>query len=153
MSDIKDVTVKQLRVIPDERGWLMEILRRDDPIFKKFGQVYITTTYPDVVKGWHYHKKQWDFFTVIKGMAKIVLYDGRKDSPTYGEIMEFFVGEKNPRLIVIPPYVYHGFKGIGTEPAFVLNCVTEPYDHDDPDEHRVDPHSGGIPYDWARKDF
>ena len=75
---IKGVKIKELRVIPDERGWLMEILRCDDELFKKFGQVYVTTAYPGVVKAWHLHKKQTDNFTCIHGSMKVVLYDDRE---------------------------------------------------------------------------
>jgi dTDP-4-dehydrorhamnose 3,5-epimerase len=126
MKTIEGVKLKTLRVIPDERGWLMEILRNDDDIFEKFGQVYMTTAYPGVVKGWHYHKIQTDNFTCIHGMMKVVLYDSREDSPTYGNIMELFVGEKNPVLVSVPPLVYHGFKGIGTETSYFLSVPTEP---------------------------
>lgn len=149
---IDGVKIKKLRVIPDERGWLMEMLRCDDDIFQKFGQVYLTTAYPGVVKGWHYHKKQTDYFTVVKGMMKVVLYDSREDSPTYKEVNEFFMGEHNPILITIPPLVMHGMKGIGTEPAYIVNCPTEPYNYNEPDEFRVHPRDNDIPYDWARKD-
>src|SRR3972149_1479482 len=93
---IKGVQVKQLRVICDERGKLMEMLRSDDPFFQKFGQVYLTTGYPGVVKAWHYHEKQTDYFVVVKGMAKVVLYDPRESSPTTGMVNEFFMGEDNP---------------------------------------------------------
>ena len=130
----------------------MEILRRDDPFFAQFGQVYLTVVYPGVVKGWHWHKKQNDHFCVVKGMAKIVLYDRREDSPTHGLINEFFLGERNPSLVVIPRGVLHGMKGTGTEPAFLINTVTEPYNHAEPDEYRVSPHTGEIPYDWTRHD-
>ena len=113
-TTIDGVAIKNLRLIPDERGWLMEILRCDDAIFEKFGQVYCTTAYPGVVKAWHYHKKQTDNFTCVHGMMKVALYDAREDSPTRGNLMEFFVGEKNPILISVPPGVYHGFKGIAS---------------------------------------
>lgn len=149
---IEGVSVKKLRVIPDERGRLMEIVRSDDDFFDRFGQVYMTTCYPGVVKGWHYHKKQTDYMTAICGMLKIVLYDGREDSATSGEINEFFAGERNQILITIPPGVCHGFKCIGTEEAIVINTVTEPYQYDDPDEFRIDPHDNDIGYDWERKD-
>jgi dTDP-4-dehydrorhamnose 3,5-epimerase len=141
-----------LKVIPDERGRLMEILRRDDEMFVGFGQVYMTTAYPGVVKGWHYHKKQYDNMTVVKGMMKIVLYDSRNHSSTYAKINEFFVGEHNPVLIHIPPYVYHGFKCVSVEEAIVINAPTEVYNYDEPDEFRLDPHNNDIPYDWSRKD-
>jgi dTDP-4-dehydrorhamnose 3,5-epimerase len=81
---IHGVLTKLLKVIPDERGWLMEMLRDDDPFYQRFGQVYLTVVYPEVVKGWHYHKKQTDHFVVVKGMSKVVLYDSREDSPTKG---------------------------------------------------------------------
>jgi len=137
---INGVSVKKLKVIPDERGRLMEILRMDDKEFTKFGQVYMTTCYPGVVKGWHYHNKQTDHMTVISGMAKIVLYDNNKESPTHGMINEFVVGQYNPILITIPPEVCHGFKGISTNEAIIVNTVTEPYNYDDPDEHRIPSH-------------
>ena len=149
---IEGIKIKKLKVIPDERGRLAEILRRDDDIFKKFGQVYMTTAYPGVVKGWHFHKKQYDYFCAVKGMIKLVLYDSREKSKTKGEINEFFIGEHNPLVVMIPPYVYHGFKCISESEAIVINTITEPYNHKEPDEYKVDPHNNDIPYDWARKD-
>ncbi len=150
---IKGVKIKRLKVIPDERGRLMEILRQDDKLFEKFGQVYLTTAYPGVVKGWHYHKKQDDNMAVVKGMMKIVLFDGRKKSPTYKEINEFFSGENNPILVHIPRGVYHGFKCISEEEALVINIPTEVYNYDNPDEFRLSPHNNNIiSYNWERKD-
>jgi dTDP-4-dehydrorhamnose 3,5-epimerase len=149
---IDGVKIKQLKVIPDERGRLMEMLRADDEIFTRFGQLYMTTAYPGAVKAWHYHKKQVDNFVVVKGMMKVVLYDGRENSSTFREINEFFMGEHNPILLQIPAYVYHGFKCISESEAMVINCPTEVYLYEDPDECRVLPHGGEIPYDWARKD-
>jgi dTDP-4-dehydrorhamnose 3,5-epimerase len=148
---IQGVQVKQLKWITDERGKLMEMLRSDDPIFQKFGQIYVTTCYPAVVKAWHYHKKQDDNFIVIKGMAKVVLYDNRQDSPTRGLVNEFFTGEDNPMLIHIPHLVLHGFKAYGSGPAYIVNAVTEPYNPKEPDEFRIDPFDNDIPYDWALK--
>ena len=149
---IDGVKVKDLKVIPDERGLLMEMMRDDDEFFQKFGQVYLSVVYPGAVKGWHYHKKQTDHFVFVKGMAKVALFDRRDDSPTKGEVNEFFMGEQNPILLVIPPLVLHGMKGVGVEPAYLVNIPTEHYVYDDPDEFRVAPHSGEVPYDWDRKD-
>ncbi len=149
---IHGVRTKTLKVHADERGRVMEMLRADEELFIKFGQVYMTTAYPGVVKAWHYHKKQTDHFVCVKGMMKVVLYDPREDSPTKGTINEFFIGEHNPMLIQIPPGVYHGFKCISEHEAMVINTVTEPYNHENPDEYRLPPHGGEIPYDWARKD-
>lgn len=149
---IDGVKVKKLKWIPDERGSLMEILRASDSQFEQFGQVYITTAYPGVVKAWHYHKIQTDNIAIIKGMAKLVLYDNRPSSPTKGELMEFFAGELNPLLIQVPPNVLHGFKGIGEKEAVFLNVPTEEYNHENPDEYRFDPLDNEIPYNWNRRD-
>lgn len=148
---IEGVKVRGLRFIPDERGYLMEILRSDWTEYERFGQVYVTAAYPGVVKGWHYHKLQTDHFVCIHGMAKVVLYDRRKDSPTFGEVNEFFIGERNPCLIKIPPSVVHGFKGVGQDVALIVNVPTELYDYDDPDEHRLPYDTDEIPYDWGLK--
>ncbi len=149
---IHGVRTKPLRVIPDERGRLMEMLRSDDEIFLKFGQLYMTTAYPGVVKGWHYHKVQVDNFACVKGMIKLVLYDARDGSPTKGEVNEFFIGEHNHLLVQVPTCVYHGFKCISETEAIIVNCPTEVYRYKDPDEFRAPPHSPDIPYDWSRKD-
>jgi dTDP-4-dehydrorhamnose 3,5-epimerase len=149
---IEGVKTKKLKVIPDERGRLMEMLRSDDELFITFGQVYLTTAYPGVVKGWHYHKKQTDNMVVAKGMMKIVLYDAREGSATKGEVNEFFMGIHNTILLQIPPFVFHGFKCIGEEEAMVINCPTETFNYEDPDEFRVDPHENDIPYEWGRAD-
>lgn len=148
---IDGVKVKQLRWIPDERGKLMEMVRCDDEFLPKFGQVYVTTCNPGVVKAWHYHKKQTDNQVIVKGMAKVVLYDSREDSPTKGLACEFFIGDDNPLLISIPPGVWHGLKAYGSEPAYLVNTVTEPYNHEEPDEFRSDPFGNDIPYDWSLK--
>ncbi len=147
---IEGVKVKNLRLIPDERGRLMEILRADDEMFSEFGQVYMTTAFPGVIKAWHYHKKQTDNFTCVRGLMRLGLYDPRKDSPTYGEVQEFILGIDKPALVQIPPEVYHGFKCVSDEEAVVINTVTIPYDSNDPDEYRVDPFDNDIPFDWSK---
>jgi dTDP-4-dehydrorhamnose 3,5-epimerase len=149
---IAGVKTKNLRIIPDERGRLMEILRRDDSLFQEFGQVYMTTTFPGVVKAWHLHKKQTDNICCLTGMIKLVLYDGRNESATFSEINEFYLGVHNALLVQVPAHVYHGWKCISQEEAVVINIPTNVYDHKQPDEPRLDPHQGGIPYDWTRKD-
>jgi dTDP-4-dehydrorhamnose 3,5-epimerase len=145
---IHGVRVKQLRMNCDERGRLMEILRRDDREFIKFGQLYMTTAFPGVVKGWHYHKKQIDSFSVVKGMIKLVLYDAREKSKTHNEVNEFFLGEHNPILVQIPNFVYHGFKCVSETEAIVINCPTEPYNRKQPDEFRAAHDDPNIPYNW-----
>lgn len=145
---IDGVKLKSLKVAADERGHLMEIMRNDEPPFECFGQVYLTTNYPGVVKAWHLHQKQTDHICCIKGMIKVVLYDARCGSPTEGEINEFFIGEYNPCLISVPPGIYHGWKGISEEEAYVISVPTEPYNYADPDEFRLPPDTPDIPYEW-----
>ena len=148
---IEGVVVKKLKVMPDERGRLMEIMRNDDEIFQKFGQVYMTTNYPGVVKAWHYHKIQTDNVTCVHGMLKVVLYDARDNSSTKGEINEFFIGLHNPALISIPPGIYHGWKNIGEQEAIAVSVPTETYNYDKPDEYRKPFDDKEIPYNWDIK--
>jgi dTDP-4-dehydrorhamnose 3,5-epimerase len=148
---IDGVQVKPLKVVPDERGWLLEILRADDEVFARFGQVYVSATYPGVVKAWHYHTRQTDNFACIAGMIKLVLVDTRDGSPTRDTINEFFLGVHNPMLVQVPKLVYHGWKCISAEPSLVINVPDEPYNRAQPDERRLAPH-GTLPYDWTRKD-
>jgi len=149
---IDGVKTKTLRVIPDERGRLMEILRADDSLFSKFGQVYMTTTYPGVVKAWHKHVKQKDNVACVRGMIKLALYDPREDSPTFKEVNQIYMGIHNPLLVQIPPGIYHGWMCVSEEEAIMVNIPTEVYDYKNPDEQRLDPHNNEIPYDWSRKD-
>jgi dTDP-4-dehydrorhamnose 3,5-epimerase len=149
---IDGVKIKKLKVIPDERGRLMEILRSDEELYDKFGQVYVTAAYPGVVKAWHYHKEQTDHLAAISGMMKIVLYDARDGSQSKGEVNEFFCGVHNPILVKVPKGVYHGFKCISETEAIVINIPDKVYDYKSPDEYRVDPHKNDIPYNWSRKD-
>lgn len=145
---IDGVVVKQLRLIADERGWLLEILRSDWEQFQKFGQTYITAAYPHVVKAWHMHKNQTDNMACVKGMVKLVLFDGRDESKTKNEINEFVIGEKNPLLVKVPQRVWHGFKAISEEYALIVNVPTELYNYKEPDEYRLPPNTDKIPYDW-----
>lgn len=148
---IDGVKTKQLKPICDERGRVMEMFRSDWQEFINFGQTYMTSAYPGVVKGWHYHKKQTDTFICIKGMMKVVLYDGRENSKTKGEINEFFIGEQNYSIVQIPPFVYHGFKCISEGEAIIINVPTELYNYKEPDEYRLPFNTKEIPYNWERK--
>jgi dTDP-4-dehydrorhamnose 3,5-epimerase len=150
---IDGVKVTPRKPIPDERGRLMELFRSDEDDFEKFGQVYLTTAYPGVVKAWHYHKKQTDNFVCVAGVMKVVLYDAREGSATHGEVNAFFLGDHNPIRLRIPKGVYHGFKCVGEHEAMIINVPTELYNYSEPDEFRVPAHDPSIPYDWAREDF
>ncbi|MCK4307249.1 dTDP-4-dehydrorhamnose 3,5-epimerase family protein [candidate division WOR-3 bacterium] len=146
---IKGITIKQLKKIPDERGCIYHMLRSDDLLFEKFGEIYFSVIYPMVIKGWHLHEKMTLNYAVVQGMIKLVLYDDREDSPTKGNLMELFIGEENYCLVKIPPKIWNGFKGIGNKIAIVANCATLP--HDPNEIKRMEPFTNKIPYDWGLK--
>src|SRR5512136_211604 len=151
MDYISGVKVHRLRLIPDDRGWLMELLRSDWEEFEKFGQAYATTCYPGVIKAWHYHKLQTDHFTCVCGLAKLAIYDTRDDSPTKGLVNEFYLGTLNPILVKIPRTVYHGFTAAGDEMAIIVNFPTHLYNYEKPDEYRLPYDDPSIPYKWEVK--
>lgn len=147
---IEGVLITPLKKICDERGTIMHMLKCTDPHFERFGEIYFSTAYPGVIKGWHEHTKQVQFYAVIRGMIKLVLYDNRPSSPTYKELMEIFIGEYNYQLVRIPAGIINGYKTIGTETAIVANCATLPHQ---PDEMlRYEPHGDKVPYEWDRID-
>jgi dTDP-4-dehydrorhamnose 3,5-epimerase len=149
MSEIHDVRVTPLRRIPDERGAVLHMLREDAPHFERFGEIYFSTVYPGVVKGWHIHRKMTLNYAVPVGMIKLVCYDDREGSPTRGAVQELHVGELNYSLVTIPPFIWNGFKGEGTGPALVANCATIPHDPGEID--RMDPFTNDVPYNWDLK--
>jgi dTDP-4-dehydrorhamnose 3,5-epimerase len=146
---IDGVLIHPLRQIPDERGSILHMLRRDDPHFQNFGEIYFSMVYPEVIKGWHLHREMTLNYAVVSGMIKLVLYDDRQESPTRGEIQEIYMGERNYVLVRVPAMVWNGFKGIGTKEAIVANCATLP--HDPNEISRMDPFNNAIPYDWSLK--
>lgn len=143
---IAGVKITSLRQISDERGKVMHMLRCDTDGFQGFGEIYFSCVYPGAIKGWHIHKRMTLNYAVPHGKIKFVLYDDRLDSPTRGEIQELFLGPDNYYLITVPPMVWNGFKGIGTEMAIVANCASIP--HDTEEIERLDPFDPSIPYNW-----
>ncbi|NLW91121.1 MAG: dTDP-4-dehydrorhamnose 3,5-epimerase [Syntrophomonadaceae bacterium] len=144
---IDGVIIKPLKQILDERGKIMHMLRCDDENFQQFGEIYFSCVYPGVIKGWHIHKRMILNYAVPHGHIKFVLYDDREKSPTRGEIQEIVLGPDNYCLVTIPPLVWNGFKGIGSEMAIVANCSSIP--HDPKEIERLDPFDRSIPYDWS----
>jgi len=144
---IDGVVITPLRQISDERGKVMHMLRATDPVFTSFGEIYFSCVYPNSLKAWHIHWRMTLNYAVPHGRIKFVLYDDRNDSKTKGEIQEIFLGEDNYCLVTVPPLVWNGFMGLGTEMSIVANCASIPHD---PDEiERRDPFDVSIPYDWT----
>ena len=146
---IEGVITTPLKQIPDDRGMVMHMLRKDSKNFSKFGEIYFSTVYPDKVKGWHLHKKMTLNYAVIFGEIKLVLYDVRPNSKTKGEIQEFFLSPKNYKLITVPPLIWNGFMGMGDKTSIVANCADLPYD--DTEIERKSPLDDDIFYNWKSK--
>lgn len=146
---IAGVKVTPLKQILDERGKIMHMLRCDADCFMGFGEIYFSCIHPGAIKGWHIHKEMTLNYAVPHGNIKFVLYDDRRESPTYGEVQEIFLGPDNYCLVTVPPMVWNGFKGIGSEMAIVANCSSIPHDSQEID--RLDPFDPSIPYDWSLK--
>ena len=147
---IHDIKITPLKIIPNEKGKVMHMLRKDSPVFSQFGEIYFSCAWPGVVKGWHAHKSMTVNNAVIVGHAKLVLYDIREGSPSRGELMEIFLGEDNYVLVQIPPGIMNGYKAFGTDLVIMANCATEP--HDPNEISYIDPHNNDIPYDWNLKE-
>ncbi|MFA6427523.1 MAG: dTDP-4-dehydrorhamnose 3,5-epimerase family protein [Candidatus Magasanikbacteria bacterium] len=145
-TSIDGVVIKKIEAIPDERGAIYHMLRSDETLFEKFGEIYFSKAYPGVIKGWHLHKEMTLNYSVVMGLIKLVLYDDRPESPTKGGVMEIFMGEDNRMLIKIPPHVWNGYKTIGTQSSILANCATLP--HTPGEMERLDPLHNNIPYSW-----
>lgn len=149
MTEIDGLSITPLRRIPDERGAVFHMLRNDSDSFESFGEIYFSTIYPGVVKGWHLHHEMTLNYAVPAGMIKLVCYDDRPESPTKGNVVEVHMGDLNYVLVTIPAKVWNGFKGEGSSTAIVANCSTIPHRPGEID--RLDPFDNDIPYDWSLK--
>jgi dTDP-4-dehydrorhamnose 3,5-epimerase len=140
---IEGVRLKRLTVHSDDRGLLMEVLRVDDPAFVPVKQTTYTEAYPGVIKAFH-----WLF---ASGMAQVVLYDLRPESPTHRQTDVVIMGERAPALLAIPSGVAHGYRVLGTKPAGLFYHTSEAYDPADPDEERIPFDDPRIGFDWQTK--
>lgn len=146
--EIDGVTVRPLKLLPNSSGRLMEIVRDDEPDHLGFAQAYVTSTFPGVVKAWYRHRRQIDQIVSVTGLVKLVLFDSREGSPSRDVVQEIHLGDLAPRLVRIPPGVWHGFKSVGLQEAFLLHLNSVAFDPADPDEERLDPGDPRVPYEW-----
>ena len=146
---IDGVVIEQLNQFHDERGKVMRMMSINSPTYVNFGEIYFSCVYPGAIKAWHMHKRMTLNYTVPTGKIKFVLFDPRVDSPTHGEIQEIFLGPDNYCLVTVPPMIWNGFKGVGTEMSTVANCSSIPHQDDEIVKHS--PFDGSIPYDWNVK--
>lgn len=144
---IDGVTVREVLNVPKANGYLTEMFRRDwGETGGVVDQVFQVVLDPGAISAWHAHANTTDRLFVSYGRARIVLYDGREDSPTRGAINEFRFGTIRPAMIHIPPRVWHGVQNVADGPAILINIVDRAYDYADPDHWRVPADSPEIPF-------
>lgn len=148
MAALEGVIIKKLVTHSDDRGYLREVLRLDDDMLRQFGQITVTKTYPGVIKAFHWHKEQDDIWYIADGMARIVMYDRRPDSPTYKQTQVVFAGVDNPLSVLIPCGIAHGYQVLGNEPILLMYTVTHVYNSQNPDEQRIPFDDPEINFDW-----
>jgi dTDP-4-dehydrorhamnose 3,5-epimerase len=134
---IHDVKITPLKIISDNRGKVMHMLRTDSQVFEKFGEIYFSTIYHQSIKGWHLHKESTLNYVCIKGKVKLVLYDDRKGSSTKGVYQELILSPEDYFLATIPPNIWNGFKGLDRAESIIANCLTLP--HNEREMLRKDP--------------
>lgn len=148
---IAGVKVKKLIRHADDRGFFQELVRVDEDLLPRFGQLSMAKTYPGVIKAFHYHEKQDDLWFFPVGNAQVVLHDLRPNSPTYRQTDVYYMGEDNPIVLFIPAGVAHGYRTLGHEPAVIIYLTTQPYNPADPDEKRLPYDDASIGFDWSTR--
>jgi len=149
VGDVHGVSVRPLRSVPNERGVLMEVARVDDEWFPGFGQVYVTTTRPGVVKAWYRHREQVDTIALVRGTVVLGIHDDRQGSPTRGTTQIVAMDEEHPQLVVVPPMVWHGFQAGPDGDALLLHVNSAAFVFDDPDEERRPFDDVHLPAIWS----
>jgi dTDP-4-dehydrorhamnose 3,5-epimerase len=146
---IEGVKITPKRKIIDDRGAIFHMLRNNDPEFQKFGEIYFSKIHPGVVKAWHHHSRMTLNYLVVTGSIQLGLWDGRKDSKTYGVTQTIYMDEQFSQLVTVPFGVWNGFKGIGPVSSIVANCATEPHDPEEITRRPFDDREIG--YSWELK--
>ena len=146
---IEGVVITTLKKIKDERGTVMHMMRQDSSIFKNFGEIYFSLTYPNAIKAWHMHKEMILNYACIEGEIKFVLFDDRKNSKTKGKIQELILSPDNYFLVTVPPLIWNGFMNVGKKNSILANCSSIPYRDDE--IIRKSPFDKFIPYKWPIK--
>jgi dTDP-4-dehydrorhamnose 3,5-epimerase len=146
--NIKDVLITKLKIISDQRGKVMHMMRNDSSVFKSFGEIYFSTIYKGAIKAWHLHKEATLNYVCIKGEVKLVLYDDRANSGSKGIYQEIILTPKNYFLVTIPPNIWNGFKGLEDGESIIANCLNLP--HNEKEMVREDHFNKKFQYDWNK---
>jgi dTDP-4-dehydrorhamnose 3,5-epimerase len=143
---IEGIKISKLKIISDNRGKVMHMLRNDSLVFKSFGEVYFSTIFENKIKAWHLHKESYLNYVCVVGEVKLVLFDDREGSITKNQYQEVLLSPKNYCLVTIPPNVWNGFKGLGKNESIIANCLTLP--HNEKEMVRKDPKDNYFNYNW-----
>jgi dTDP-4-dehydrorhamnose 3,5-epimerase len=142
------VRLTPLKQIAVPGGKVMHMLRSDSPHFEKFGEIYFSFVEPRAIKGWSRHRSMTLNYAIPVGQIKLVLFDGRTDSPTHGKIQEILTGaDSNYALVTIPPGIWYSFQGLAAESSMIANCATLPHNGDEIE--KLDLKTKSIPYSWT----
>ena len=149
-NKIAGVFIQNLKVIPDERGAVMHMLRSDSSLYKNFGEIYFSEINPKTIKAWKLHKSLTQNIAVIMGKVRLVVYDNRPSSKTLGEVVEYEIARHNNYcLIQIPPMLWYGFQSLDNQKALIANCTDQP--HDPLESQSIPIDSDKIPFQWRSK--
>lgn len=152
MVEKQKTKINGLEIIPleihfDDRGYLFEIIHNHD--LPQFGRLYAAGNPPKgIIRAFHKHNISWDNFCIIKGSAKFVFVDDRKDSPSFKQQEIIVTSEKSPKLIIVPPGIFHGWMSL-EDGTILLTINSELFNKEKPDETRIPPDSFGDV--WAIK--
>ena len=146
MIEIEGVTITKLKKISDHRGSVLPMLRSDSEVFQSFGEIYFSTIFNSTIKAWHLHKKAVLNYACIKGKVKLILFDDRKKSSSFGKFNEFILSPNDYFLITIPPFIWNGFKGLDKTETIIANCISMP--HNEKEMVRKDPLDKNFKYNW-----
>ena len=145
-AQIAGVHIHELGNVITRSGYLTEIFRADWSVVGiSVRQILWIQLNPGAVTDWHVHAKQTDHLVGVGGNIKLALWDARDGSSSKGttEIIRF--GSVRPILVIVPPGVWHGLRNESGEPAGYVNVTDEAFDHENPDNWRLSPHSTDIP--------
>jgi len=145
-KNIEGIKITPLKIIKDHRGSVMHMLRNDNEVFEKFGEIYFSTIFENKIKAWHLHKEATLNYACLFGQVKLVLFDERKTSKTFGEYQELFLSLENYSLITIPPNIWNGFKGLNKENSIIANCLNLP--HNEKEMVRLEIDDKRFNYKW-----
>ena len=147
---IDGVVAREVLHVPRDHGVITETFRPEwDPTGLPIVHIYQSRLFPGAIGAWSCHAKTTDRLFVNQGHLKVVLYDGREESHTFGRVMELHVGDARPTFLVVPIGIWHGLQNLGASDALVLNYPSHAYDYEDPDHYRLPYDSPEIPYTWT----